>query len=335
MKLGIVGLPNVGKSTLFNSLTKAGAESANYPFCTIDPNVGVVPVPDVRLGKLAALYDSAKITPAVIEFVDIAGLVKGASKGEGLGNQFLSNIREVDAIVHVVRCFEDGNVIHVDGSVNPLRDIETIDLELIFSDLEILERRISKTAKSAFNDKSLAKELEILKAVKAHLEDGKLARSMEFEDDDAQEFVSSLNLLTYKPVIFAANVSEDDLADDGASNEYVKEVRSFAAENGSEVFVICAQIEQEIAELDEDEKNDRAQRLRDLADAVCCPRIAARVGREMDVLVEGVEEDGQLFGRAMCQAPEVDGVTYLDAGEPGEIRRVRIVDALLYEMEGE
>lgn len=254
MKLGIIGLPNVGKSTLFNSLTKAGAESANYPFCTIDPNVGVVPVPDERLGKLAALYDSAKITPAVIEFVDIAGLVKGASKGEGLGNQFLSNIREVDAIVHVVRCFEDGNVIHVDGSVDPLRDIDTIDLELIFSDLEILERRISKTAKSAFNDKSLAKELEILKAVKAHLEDGKLARSMEFDDDDAQEFVASLNLLTYKPVIFAANVSEDDLADDGASNEYVKQVRGFAAGNGSEVFVICAQIEQEIAELEEDER---------------------------------------------------------------------------------
>ena len=254
MKLGIIGLPNVGKSTLFNSLTKAGAESANYPFCTIDPNVGVVPVPDERLGKLAAHNDSAKITPAVIEFVDIAGLVKGASKGEGLGNQFLSNIREVDAIVHVVRCFEDGNVIHVDGSVDPLRDIDTIDLELIFSDLEILERRISKTAKSAFNDKSLAKELEILKAVKAHLEDGKLARSMEFDDDDAQEFVASLNLLTYKPVIFAANVSEDDLADDGASNEYVKQVRGFAAGNGSEVFVICAQIEQEIAELEEDER---------------------------------------------------------------------------------
>lgn len=254
MKLGIVGLPNVGKSTLFNSLTKAGAESANYPFCTIDPNVGVVPVPDERLGKLAALYDSAKITPAVIEFVDIAGLVKGASKGEGLGNQFLSNIREVDAIVHVVRCFEDGNVIHVDGSVNPLRDIETIDLELIFSDLEILDRRIAKTAKGAFNDKSLAKEVDILKRVKAHLEDGKLARSMEFDDDDTREFVASLNLLTYKPVIFAANVSEDDLADDGATNDYVAEVRKFAAENGSEVFVICAQIEQEIAELEEDEK---------------------------------------------------------------------------------
>ena len=254
MKLGIVGLPNVGKSTLFNSLTKAGAESANYPFCTIDPNVGVVPVPDIRLGQLAALYNSAKITPAVIEFVDIAGLVKGASKGEGLGNQFLSNIREVDAIVHVVRCFEDPNVIHVDGSVDPLRDIETIDLELIFSDLEILDRRISKTTKGSMNDKSLAKELEILKRIKAHLEDGKLARSMETDDEDEKEFLSTLNLLTYKPVIFAANVCEDDLADDGVSNSYVEKVRAFAKENNSEVFVICAQIEQEIAELEEDEK---------------------------------------------------------------------------------
>jgi GTP-binding protein YchF len=254
MKLGIVGLPNVGKSTLFNSLTKAGAESANYPFCTIDPNVGVVPVPDVRLGQLAALYDSAKITPAVIEFVDIAGLVKGASKGEGLGNQFLSNIREVDAIVHVVRCFEDPNVIHVDGSVDPLRDIETIDLELIFSDLDILERRIAKSTKGAMNDKSLAKELTILKKIKAHLEDGNLARSLVTEDEDEAVFINSLNLLTYKPVIFAANVCEDDLADDGASNAYVEKVRSFAKENNSEVFVICAQIEQEIAELEEDEK---------------------------------------------------------------------------------
>jgi len=254
MKLGIVGLPNVGKSTLFNSLTKAGAESANYPFCTIDPNVGVVPVPDVRLGQLAALYDSAKITPAVIEFVDIAGLVKGASKGEGLGNQFLSNIREVDAIVHVVRCFEDPNVIHVDGSVDPLRDIETIDLELIFSDLDILDRRIAKSTKGAMNDKSLAKELTILKKIKAHLEDGNLARSLETEDEEEAVFINSLNLLTYKPVIFAANVCEDDLADDGASNAYVEKVRSFAKENNSEVFVICAQIEQEIAELEEDEK---------------------------------------------------------------------------------
>ena len=254
MKLGIVGLPNVGKSTLFNSLTKAGAESANYPFCTIDPNVGVVSVPDPRLKQLAALYDSEKITPAVIEFVDIAGLVKGASKGEGLGNQFLSNIREVDAIVHVVRCFEDTNVIHVDGSVDPLRDIETIDLELIFSDIEVLDRRISKTARSAMNDKSLAKELETLKALKAHLEDGKLARSYEAADEDEAAFIASLTLLTAKPVIFAANVSEDDVADDGNSNEHVAAVRKFASENNSEVFVICAQIEQEIAELEEDEK---------------------------------------------------------------------------------
>ena len=254
MKLGIVGLPNVGKSTLFNSLTKAGAESANYPFCTIDPNVGVVPVPDPRLGQLAALYNSAKITPAVIEFVDIAGLVKGASKGEGLGNQFLANIREVDAIVHVVRCFEDPNVIHVDGSVNPLRDIETINLELIFSDMEVLERRIAKTTKSAMGNKSLAKELETLKKLYAHLENGNLAKSFEPEDEDELTFINTLDLLTWKPVIFAANVSEDDLADDGASNEYVKQVREFAAENDSEVFVICAEIEAEISELDDYEK---------------------------------------------------------------------------------
>lgn len=254
MKLGIVGLPNVGKSTLFNSLTKAGAESANYPFCTIDPNVGIVPVPDFRLKLLTDLYHSKKTTPAVIEFVDIAGLVKGASKGEGLGNQFLSNIREVDAIVHVVRCFEDANVIHVDGSVNPLRDIETINLELIFSDIEILERRIAKGSRGAANNKAIAKELEIVKAMKAHLEDGKLAKSFECEDEETLAFINSLNLLTWKPVIFAANVAEDELADDAASNEYVKAVREFAAENDSEVFVICAQIEQEIAELDDDEK---------------------------------------------------------------------------------
>ncbi len=254
MKLGIVGLPNVGKSTLFNSLTKAGAESANYPFCTIDPNVGVVAVPDERLKLLTDLYHSAKTTPAVIEFVDIAGLVKGASKGEGLGNQFLANIREVDAIVHVVRCFEDTNVIHVDGSVDPVRDIETINLELIFSDLEILERRIAKTARAARNDKTQAKELQLLEKLKAHLEEEKLAISYEAEDEDEQAWLAEYNLLTAKPVIFAANVAEDDLADDGASNEYVREVREYAKNTGSEVFVICAQIEQEIAELDDDEK---------------------------------------------------------------------------------
>ncbi|MBA4687477.1 MAG: redox-regulated ATPase YchF [Candidatus Galacturonibacter soehngenii] len=254
MKLGIVGLPNVGKSTLFNSLTKAGAESANYPFCTIDPNIGVVTVPDERLTLLGNLYSSKKVTPAVIEFVDIAGLVKGASKGEGLGNQFLSNIREVDAIVHVVRCFEDTNVIHVDGNVNPLRDIETINLELIFSDIEILERRIAKTSKGARNDKALAKELNFLNKIKSHLEDGKLAKSFEVNDEEEKDFITSYNLLTYKPVIFAANVVEDDLTDDGQSNEYVSAVRDYAKAENSEVFVICAKIEQEISELDEEEK---------------------------------------------------------------------------------
>ncbi len=255
MKLGIVGLPNVGKSTLFNSLTKAGAESANYPFCTIDPNVGVVSVPDERLNLLGELYHSKKITPAVIEFVDIAGLVKGASKGEGLGNQFLANIREVDAIVHVVRCFEDTNVVHVDGKIDPASDIETINLELIFSDIEILDRRIAKGSKGARMDKKLAAEVEFLKRIKAHLEAGKLAKTFELGDDeDEQAFFRSLNLLTAKPVIYAANVSEDDLADDGASNPHVAAVRELAKEEGSGVFVICAKIEEEMAELDDDEK---------------------------------------------------------------------------------
>lgn len=255
MKLGIVGLPNVGKSTLFNSLTKAGAESANYPFCTIDPNVGVVTVPDERLDVLGEMYHTKKIVPAVIEFVDIAGLVKGASKGEGLGNQFLANIREVDAIVHVVRCFEDTNIIHVDGSINPLRDIETINLELIFSDLEILERRIAKTSKSARNDKSAAKELALLEKIKAHLEEGNPAKTFTETDDEEEEaWLSGYNLLTYKPVIYAANVAEEDLADDGAGNAGVGAVREYAKKEQSEVFVVCAQIEQEIAELEEDEK---------------------------------------------------------------------------------
>lgn len=255
MKLGIVGLPNVGKSTLFNSLTKAGAESANYPFCTIDPNVGVVTVPDERLDVLGEMYHTKKIIPAAIEFVDIAGLVKGASKGEGLGNQFLANIREVDAIVHVVRCFEDSNIVHVDGSIDPLRDIETINLELIFSDLEILERRIAKTSKLARNDKTAAKELALLEKIKEHLENDRLAKTFNgAEDEDEQAWLESYNLLTYKPVIYAANVSEDELASDGADNEGVRKVREYAAKEESEVFVVCAQIEQEIAELEEDEK---------------------------------------------------------------------------------
>ena len=261
MKLGIVGLPNVGKSTLFNSLTKAGASAANYPFCTIDPNVGVVAVPDKRLNALGALYNSKKITPAVIDFVDIAGLVKGASKGEGLGNQFLSNIRECDAIVHVVRCFEDANVIHVDGSIGPLRDIETINFELIFSDIEILERRIAKTAKAANNDKALKKELEILKELKEILESGNLASAFTSDDEEVLSFVKSLGLITYMPVIFAANVAEDDLADDGGNNANVAAVRDYAKNNNSKVFVVSARIEEEISQLSDEEKSEYLEAL--------------------------------------------------------------------------
>ena len=269
MKLGIVGLPNVGKSTLFNSLTKAGALSANYPFATIDPNVGIVSVPDERIVKLGELYHTKKVTPATIEFVDIAGLVKGASKGEGLGNQFLDNIREVDAIVHVVRCFEDTNIIHVDGSIDPARDIETINLELIFSDIEILDRRIAKIAKQARMDKTLAKELELVEAVKAHLEDGKMARTFEVpDDDDAQIWFKGYNLLTAKPTIYAANVAEDDLADDGASNPHVAKVRELAKEEGAEVFVICAQIEQELSELSDEEKEQAKKDMANMLDYI-------------------------------------------------------------------
>ena len=254
MKLGIIGLPNVGKSTLFNSLTKAGAEAANYPFCTIDPNVGIVTVPDERLKLLGDFYSSRKITPAVIEFVDIAGLVKGASKGEGLGNQFLGAIREVDAIVHVVRCFEDSNVIHVDGAIDPVRDIETIELELVLADLEVLERRIAKTARSAMNDKEARKELEILKKLQPILNEGRQAKEYAPEDEDEAAFIDTLGLLSAKPVIYAANVGEDDLSDDGAGNAYVAKVREFAAAEGSEVFVISAKLEEEMSELDDEDR---------------------------------------------------------------------------------
>ena len=313
MKLGIVGLPNVGKSTLFNSLTKAGAESANYPFCTIDPNVGIVAVPDKRLKLLGDMYQSRKVTPAVIEFVDIAGLVKGASKGEGLGNQFLSNIREVDAIVHVVRCFEDANVIHVDGSVDPMRDIETINLELIFSDLEILERRYAKVAKAARMDKTLAKEEALLTRLKEHLESGRMAKSMEAGDEDELELLRSYNLLTYKPVIYAANVAEGDLADDGVSNSHVEAVRHFAAGEDSEVFVICAQIEQEIAELDDDEK---AMFLEDLgiAQSGLDKLIAAsyRLLGLMSFLTAGEDETRAWTIKIGTKAPQAAGKIHSD-----------------------
>ncbi|WP_312653076.1 redox-regulated ATPase YchF [Aminipila sp.] len=252
MKLGIVGLPNVGKSTLFNAITKAGAEAANYPFCTIEPNVGVVAVPDERLKVLTEMYKAKKTVYTAIEFYDIAGLVKGASKGEGLGNKFLGHIREVAAIVHVVRCFDDPNVVHVDGKINPLSDIETINMELILSDMEIVERRIQRTQKNLKGDKSLQTELDILHKILDTLERGISARTMELTDDE-DNFVKSLDLLSYKPIIYAANVSEQEISD-GGENDYVKQVREFAATEGSEVVVICAKVEAEISELEEDEK---------------------------------------------------------------------------------
>ena len=292
MKLGMVGLPNVGKSTLFNALTNAGAESANYPFCTIEKNVGIVSVPDERLDKLAEMYEPDKFTPATLEFVDIAGLVKGASKGEGLGNKFLADIREVDAIVHVVRCFEDPNIIHVDGSIDPLRDIETINLELIFSDIEIVERRIDRAKKAVKGDKKYLAEIDFLERLKEHLENGKSARGFDFTDDE-RELIKSTPLLSVKPVIYAANLSEDDFVNNIDSNENYKKVCALASEENSAVLPICAQIEAEISDMSDE---DKAMFLREL-------------GLEISGLNRIIKEGYSLLGL----------ISFLTAGKP-EVR---------------
>ena len=259
MKMGIVGLPNVGKSTLFNAITKAGAECANYPFCTIEPNVGVVAVPDERLTKLVEIYKPQKVTPAVIEFVDIAGLVKGASHGEGLGNKFLSHIREVDSIVEVVRCFEDSNIVHVDGSINPIRDIETINLELIFADIETVDKRIDNAKKKIKADKKYQEELDVFEKIKQALETGKLAQTLSFTDEE-KAIIKDAFLLTMKPILYVANVSEEQL-NDIANDKNVNSVKEYAKEQGAEVISLCVKIEEELASLDEEEEKEMLEAL--------------------------------------------------------------------------
>ena len=292
MKLGMVGLPNVGKSTLFNALTNAGAESANYPFCTIEKNIGIVSVPDERLDKLAEMYEPDKFTPATLEFVDIAGLVKGASKGEGLGNKFLADIREVDAIVHVVRCFEDVDIVHVDGSINPERDIETINLELIFSDIEILERRIDKNKKLVKGDKKYQTEIDFLESLKSHLEAGRSARSYDFSEEEL-EIIKTTPLLSAKPVIYAANLCEEDFVNNVDTNENYKTVCRIAAEEKSAVLPICAQIEAEISDMDAEDKQ----------------MFLADLGLEVSGLNRIIKEGYSLLGL----------ISYLTAGKP-EVR---------------